>query len=133
MFHGVVEKYQVHDLFLFIVLLKFFFENLFEFFLALDLDVGFVESIVGGDKGGEEVEFLVDDVSILFINLLLDGILKVQFELGLIFNGNHSVFKHSSALCHPKWNELQGLAYIFINFKTIWSVFSNIFDILQQL
>jgi hypothetical protein len=102
MFHGVVEKYQVHDLFLFIVLLKFIFENLFEFFLALDLDVGFVESIVGGDKGGEEVEFLVDDVSILFINLLLDGILKVQFELGLIFNGNHSVFKHSSALGHPK-------------------------------
>jgi hypothetical protein len=111
-FHSVVKENKVHDLFLFVVLLELFFKGLLEFLLSFDLDVRFVISLMDGDERGKEVEFFVDNVLVLLFNLFCNGIFKVEFELGLIFNGNHSIFEDSSCLGDPKGNEFLGLAFV---------------------
>jgi hypothetical protein len=67
---------------------------------------------VHSDERSEQVEFLIYDIGVLFVNLFHDSVLKVNFELGLIFNRNHSVLEHSSAFGDPKGNEILWLAFV---------------------
>jgi len=115
MFHGIVEKNEVHDLFLFIVFGEFLIEGGFELFESSDGNIGLVESVVDSDEGSENIHGELGDVLEFFSNILGDCFLKVSSELIDIVEINHSVFENSLAFVDPEGNKLLGLASILVS------------------
>jgi hypothetical protein len=111
-FHGLIEKNEVHSGHEFVVFVKFVFQDFLQSGHRFDRKVVLVRSVMEGDEVGEDVGFGEGVVFSIFVLEDLVTLGEVFSEFVDIFLIDESIFEDSLAFMDPKFDHLAGVTFV---------------------